>query len=254
MIESLAVIKAKLLVKSLVPQYPIDIQWLTDQVLHKPSIIHECDMDKGCSAVIVDKPHYAKIHIGVNNQHPKHKQRFGIVHEIAHIYCEHKGNISFIDEEEDPVLRREADSFATEVLMPTYYVLSLSPTNDNPLKLAWALYSRFKVSYEAACRRILELGIYQGLFAMFNRREYFCMHRSPGFSFNNEQLKKYLDVMTPQMEHGEKWAQEVKMHGSSYILYIQRFNTGNYLAFLVAAERNRTHFYNFVLKCIAGIR
>lgn len=251
MAESIAIIKARLLVKNITPRYPIDIHWFANQVLHKPSIIHAREMNINCNAVIIDKPYYDHIHIGVNINHPKNKQRFSIAHEIAHIYCEHKGNISFIDSEEDPVLRKEADGFATEILMPKYHVLTLSTKSNNPLNLAKAIYSSFEVSYEAACRRIIELDIYQGAFFMFSSKKYFCKYATPNYSVDVNILRKHFSEMCPTMTCGEKWTRNISMLGEPNILFLQRFHSGTYLAFLVKEERDPVQFYNMLINIIA---
>ena len=244
MAESIAVIKARLLVKNLAPRYPINILWFANQVLHKPSIIHLRELNPNCNAVIIDKPCYDHIHIGVNINHPDNKQRFSIIHEIAHIYCEHKGNISFIDSEEDPVLRKEADGFATEILMPKYHILTLSSRINNPLNLAREIYNNFDVSYETACRRILELYIYRGAFFMFSDRKYFYKYATPGYSYDVNVLRKIFFNTCPTMRCGEKWTQNISMFGESNTLFLQRLRSGTYLAFLIKEKSNPLQSYN----------
>ncbi|MTI83290.1 MAG: hypothetical protein FH756_05155 [Firmicutes bacterium] len=81
--ESIATIKARLLVKNLNPAYPLNIKWFVAEVLDKPVEIHQTELDPRCSALVIDKPHYDFIHIGVNKYHPRTRQRFATLHEIG---------------------------------------------------------------------------------------------------------------------------------------------------------------------------
>lgn len=241
--DSIASIKARLLINRLNPRYPIDVEWFASQILNKPVTIHEVDLDNQCSAVIYDKTYYDYIHIGVNKNHPKRKQRFGCFHELAHIYLEHKGNISFIDGEEDPVLRKEADDFAAESLMPKHRILSLAANSKEPLWLVRQIFQLYTVSNEAASRRIFDLDIHRGAVMIFNHRRLFCNHKSNGFNYDIDVIDSILKYECSNLHCGKAIQKELHFYKTHIILHLYRFYSGNFLAFLIEAKDASVSFH-----------
>ncbi|KYH31534.1 MAG: ImmA/IrrE family metallo-endopeptidase [Moorella sp. (in: firmicutes)] len=164
---SIAEAKARLLIKTYQPQYPLNIKEFVKLLgLDKPVEFHKChELPDEVSALVIDKEWYENIHILTNANHPVTRQRFGSVHELAHIYLGHKGGLHFYSPGniygEDPIEHCEADIFATELLMPIFHVFELAGRIRSPLSLLKAMETAFKVSLEAAARRVIELEIYK---------------------------------------------------------------------------------------------
>ncbi len=237
MTESAATIEARLLVNAIKPKYPLDISWLASHVLGKPVIIDEQDFPISICAMIVDKPFYSSVHICVNSNRPLASQRFGIAHELAHIYLGHQGNISFIEEEEDPVLHSEADDFATEVLAPKHRVLSLACKYKDPMDMINQILRGYRVSLEMTCRRLLELEIYNGAFIFFNESQSLFTYNSPGFKVN-----KQIHSL-PKMERGCLISQKETIDGIPVKYYIRRFKSGNFLITWIEEKSNSRRPY-----------
>lgn len=222
--ESNATIEARLLVNALKPKYPLDIAWLASQILGKPVVIDEHDFPINICAIILDKPEYTSIHIGVNRNRPRTSQRFGVVHELAHPYLGHHGNISFIEEEEDPVLHSEADDFATELLTPKHRMLPLACKYQKPMALIHQILRGYDVSLEMTCRRLLELEIFRGVFACFNESQPLFAYNTPGFKLRIEQFRSL-----PKIERGCLISRKETIEGIPVSCYIQRYKSGNFL-------------------------
>ncbi|MBE3588134.1 MAG: ImmA/IrrE family metallo-endopeptidase [Thermoanaerobacteraceae bacterium] len=225
MAESIAALKARMLVNALNPSYPLDVVWLASKILGKPVIIDQRDFPSNICAMIVDRPDFTQAHIGVNRNRTRASQRFGIVHELAHPYLEHRGNISFIEDEEDPVFHAEADDFATEMLAPKYRIFSLADRYREPLTLVRQIMRHHDVSLQMACRRVIELGIYQGAFLCFSESQVFFAYNSQGFSIDIDQVKSL-----PRLEKGCLISRQELVCGTSVTSYLQRFKSGNFLA------------------------
>ena len=244
--ESIATIKARLLVNTLKPRYPLDIAWLASQILGKPVVIDERDFPMNICAIILDKPEYETIHIGVNRNRPRASQRFSIVHELAHHYLEHQGNISFIEEEEDPVLRAEADAFSVEMLMPKHRILSLASKYHEPFSLIHQILRSHNVSLEATCRRIIELEIYRGAFVCFNESKPFFAYNTPGFHLDIDRINSL-----PRLNRGGLVSMQETVQGVPVVCYFKRFISGNFLATWV--EDNPASLYqNLLNKWLMG--
>lgn|GEM_PF-4448196 len=234
MTESNAAIEARLLVNALKPRYPLDVIWFAKQILGKPVVLDEQDFPINICAMILDKPEYTSVHICVNLNRPHTSRRFGIVHELAHLYLGHQGDISFIENEEDPLLHAEADAFSTEMLTPKHSILTLAHRYHEPMVLIHQILRGFNVSLEMTCRRLLELKIYNGAFACFNENESFFSYNTPGFEFK-EQINSI-----PKIKRGRLLARKETLRGVPVNYYIKRFESGNYL--LALAEEKPTFF------------
>lgn len=244
---SIATIKARLLVNALKPRYPLDVTWLASQILGKPVVIDEQDFPANICAMILDKPEYERVHIGVNRNRTCASQRFSIVHELGHIYLGHQGDISFIEDEEDPVLHAEADAFATEVLMPKYRILSLASKYLEPLPLIHQILLSHNVSLEATCRRLIELEIYRGAFVCFNESKPFFAYNTPGFNLDIERINSL-----PKLSRGGLISMQETVDGVPVICYFKRFKSGNFLATWI--EDNPTALYQKLMdKWLTGV-
>ncbi|SFH22210.1 Zn-dependent peptidase ImmA, M78 family [Desulfotomaculum arcticum] len=228
MTESNATIEARLLVNALKPKYPLEVTWLANQILDKPVILDEQDFPMNICAMILDKPIYTSVHICVNLNRPHTSRRFGVIHELAHLYLGHKGNISFIEEEEDPVLHTEADDFSTEMLTPKHSILMLAHRYHEPMVLIHKILRGYDVSLEMTCRRILELEIFNGTFTCFNENDTFFSYSTHGFELNTENIN-YI----PKINKGCLITRKETIHGVPVNCYIKRFISGNFLIALV---------------------
>ncbi|WP_165792104.1 ImmA/IrrE family metallo-endopeptidase [Desulfocucumis palustris] len=224
MTESNATIEARLLVNALKPKYPLDIAWLSSQVLGKPVIIDERDFPINVCAMILDKPVYTSVHICVNSNRPLTSRRFAVAHELAHIYLGHQGDISIIEEEEDPFLHTEADNFATEILAPKNRMLALAQKYREPMDLIHYILRGYKVSLEMACRRLVELEVYKGAFMCFSESQPLFAYNTPGVNLNIEKINSI-----PVIKRGCLICQKETIDGVPARCYIRRFKSGNFL-------------------------
>lgn len=228
MTESTAVIEARLLVNALKPKYPLDVLWLANQILDKPVVLDQQYFPNNICAMILDKPEYTQVHIAVNLNRTYTSRRFGVVHELAHLYLGHQGDISFIDEEEDPVFHAEADEFSTEMLVPKHNLLTLAQKYNEPLALIHKILHGYNVSLEMTCRRLLELEIYNGTFSCFNENNTFFTYTTSGFELNTQQINHI-----PKIDRGCLVTSRETIKGVPVTFYIKRFVSGNFFAALV---------------------
>ncbi len=107
--------------------------------------------------------------IGVNAQHPSHRQRFTIAHEIGHLIL-HKDADQFVDRvfRRDPVssdasdpTEIEANRFAAALLMPKKFLLAEPECKRGPLSSdnVEELSRRYGVSQQAMTFRLVNLGL-----------------------------------------------------------------------------------------------
>ncbi|WP_207637042.1 ImmA/IrrE family metallo-endopeptidase [Desulfosporosinus sp. OT] len=134
-------------------------------------------------------------YILINKFHHLNKKRFGICHEFGHLLLEHKhGNLypgsSEPDEEKD-----EANNFAAALLMPSNLVYSLARRySDNFTYLIQKMTQYFKVSTEAAARRLVDTDYMPGLIALVDpylgrlNWEY----HSPSLMLDRESFREFL--------------------------------------------------------------
>lgn len=110
--------------------------------------------DSVSGTIIKDEDLHA---IGVNQNHPRVRQRFTIAHEIGHYIMGHDEN-KIIDDTFDKSTdkEKEANKFASELLMP-YALLKLDiekERQDIP-----GLARKYEVSEQAMSIRLLESGL-----------------------------------------------------------------------------------------------
>lgn len=231
--------KARDLVRSLMPEYPLDIVQFANLLgLAKPVEFHKRrGLPDEVSALVVDKDWYGSIHILTNANHPITRQRFGSVHELAHLYLEHKGRLHFYSPDnwchEDPVEHSEADIFATEVLMPVFHVIELASKAKNPLKLLQAMQLKFGVSLEAAARRIIELEIYKNSACILLRDgQVVFEYKTPDYYFAGEITSNCLE----EVFHSMKPGQDKTWLWNDFTIYTSKRQKGFMLVVLVENE------------------
>ncbi|SMB95965.1 protein of unknown function [Thermanaeromonas toyohensis ToBE] len=228
--------KARELVRSLMPKYPLDIVQFANLLgLAKPVEFHKRrGLPDEVSALVIDKDWYGSIHILSNANHPITRQRFRCVHELAHLYLEHKGRLHFYSPgnwcHEDPVEHNEADIFATEVLMPVFHVIELASQVKNPLKLLQAMQLKFGVSLEAAARRIIELEIYKNSACILLRDgQVVFAYETPDFYLSWETIHECLGELFHNMKPGQEKAWLL----NNFTIYASKKQKGFILAVLV---------------------
>ncbi len=90
--------------------------------------------------------------IGVNGRHHRHRRRFTIGHELAHILLRHPPE-SHCTPKEIALCNAEADACAAELLMPANLLLQWLPITRSVSNLAYA----FDVSEEAMEVRLRDM-------------------------------------------------------------------------------------------------
>ncbi len=222
----IAIIKARVLYYDIKPIYPLNVFWLANHITGKPIQVNKEDFPVNICAMILNEPDYDKTYIAVNKNRTTASQRFAIVHELAHVYLGHRGKISVIEDEEDPVLRAEADAFATELLAPKDRILSLACKYSEPFHLIYQIRKSHNVSLEMTCRRLLELEIFRGAFVCFNESGSLFNYKTEGFNID---LNRILNL--PKIERGCSIIRRGTINGIPMTLHYQRFKqSGKYLA------------------------
>ena len=98
--------------------------------------------------------------IGVNKNNHKVRRRFTIAHELGHFLLEHSNRkeTDIIDEGSDQHIleEREANSFASQILMPEQVIRKEAEMKTLNIK---ALATKFDVSEQALTIRLLMLGL-----------------------------------------------------------------------------------------------
>lgn len=89
--------------------------------------------------------------IGINGHHHRHRRRFSLAHELAHILLKHPPE-SHCTSGEIATYNKEADLCASEILIPEHLLSPLLTTTHNIV----ALSRMFDVSEEAMVRRLLK--------------------------------------------------------------------------------------------------
>lgn len=113
--------------------------------------LHEVDLgDRDAFIITSDALGRSIIQYSRRNQVPR--KRFSIAHEVAHFYLGHTG-IAFLSGQ-DSYEEREANAFASELLMPEAFMLHLWSRGDmRPFVVAGV----FNVSWQAADIRVREV-------------------------------------------------------------------------------------------------
>ena len=105
-------------------------------------------IDDACSAIVSIKEKL----IGINAKHHRHRQRFSLGHEIAHILLKHPPE-SRCTGREIALFNLEADICGAEILMPESLLKQQLGKTQNPAQLA----REFDVSEEAMKMKLRSL-------------------------------------------------------------------------------------------------
>lgn len=134
-----------LLHRSLHPQYPpVDVEQIARSLGFQ--IVRIQSVGDELSGLVTLKHKL----VGVNGNHHRRRQRFTIAHELGHIALGHPPE-SRCSIREIACFNREADTFASELLIPTYFLLRY--TKSRPYSLL-SLARLFDVSEEAMRLRL----------------------------------------------------------------------------------------------------
>lgn len=96
--------------------------------------------------------------IGINGRHHRHRQRFSLCHELAHVLLRHPPEAR-CTKREIALFNAEADECAAELLMPTELLKGWLQRTRNTAALARI----FDVSEEAMIRKLASAGMSRGL-------------------------------------------------------------------------------------------
>lgn len=245
--ESGATLSARELIERITPIYPLDMNWFTNQlgleypvfIYWKPFLIPEINA--------TTKQTGSHVSIYINQNHPYTRQLFGFAHECGHLYLKHRSNPDILENGEDPGLHREADEFATEVLMPRLWTTYLACRSKTPLSLIRLLTRRHSVSVEAASRRILELQLYSGVITLVSRRQIIFNYTSDDHRVNKPALTSLVLRETDLLPRGCYTERRTGLQRTSpYHLYAYRFPSGDILAACVLEPDRRCQYGNMV--------
>jgi len=134
-------------------------------------------------------------HIFVNKFHHVNKKRFGICHEFGHLLLDHKHGNLYPGSNEPDEEKDEANNFAAALLMPSNLVYSLARRySDNLIYLIKKMTEYFKVSTEAAARRLVDSEYIPGLIALVDPflGKLNWEYHSPCLSINRETFREFL--------------------------------------------------------------
>lgn len=242
--ESGATLSARELIERITPRYPLDMYWFIKQLgLEYPVFIDWKSFHIPEISATIYHRIGSHVSIYINKNHPYSRQLFGFAHECGHLYLKHRSNLDILEKGEDPALHREADEFATEVLMPRLWTTYLACRSKNPLSLVRLLTQRHSVSVEAASRRILELQLYRGVITYVNRRQIAFNYASDDCRVHKTALTSLVVRETGLMPRGCYTERRTGLRRTSpYYLYAYRFPSGGILAACVL-EPDRSRQY-----------
>lgn len=257
--DSIGALKARSLIEKIKPRYPLDLEWFSQQPelgLDKPVKILSCNkLPDEVTATLVPHPDLRYYYILHNPIYNDERIRFGIAHELAHLYLGHDGYS--IGDDEDPDIKAEADDFATEILMPRFQVRIAAAKlfKLNPLKLVHKLRSKkyFWVSMEATCRRLLEIGIVKGAYILYDRQNLYFAYNYNGFKLGFPAKKVLLDTYL----NLEKKETSITTHsnpmGRIINFYAQKFSNGKVFGAFVYEEEYDIQKYDDLVQEILSI-
>jgi Zn-dependent peptidase ImmA (M78 family) len=138
--------------------------------------IRRDDADEGRSGFLVRHTDSGRAVIGVNDRHPKPRQRFTIAHELGH-YLLHEGELVHFDAERPGFrvnlrsegtssdMEREANLFAAELLMPSRFlerdkrIVELDLLEPSSADILQSVAKDYGVSVQALTYRLANLGL-----------------------------------------------------------------------------------------------
>jgi len=238
--HSIGTIEAQRLVNRMKPSYPVDIVWflkkLNSEMDKQVQLIPCSTLPNDVSAALIQHSQFEFHYIVYNTEHTIERNRFSVAHEFGHLVLKHKSYS--VGEDESPVTKKEADDFATDLLLPRARFINAAAVNRHldPVSLAMKLRDRrhFWVSLEAACRKILDLGLFTGTFILYDRSGRYFYYNSDDFE-PNEEAAKNVNRLLVGFENGPERALSAKTDG--LFIYAKRFLSGQILAAVVTGDR-----------------
>lgn len=251
--ESIGAFKARWLVENIRPIYPLNLIHFSRRPelgLDKPVSIVPCDKLPGeVNATLIRHPHLNDDFILYNSSNIIERIRFSIAHELAHLVLGHKGYS--IGDNEDQVMKKEADDFATELLLPYFKFMDIACINKNldPISLVMKLRDKryFWTSLESTCRRVLELELFTGAFILYDHlRPYFAYNSikfDPCDSFKEDINSILITIKSTLARRGT-----ISTTVEGLYIFARRFLSGQILASITTKDRIGYNIYNDLQK------
>ena len=190
-------------------------------------IIRECDcVPREITAQLACSDWIALIL--VNAFHPENKKRFGIAHEFGHLLLEHRHGNPYPGYKEPDQEKDEANSFAAALLMPSNHVDFLAKRySDNLINLVQKMATSFRVSIEAAARRLASTDYIPGLFALVDQNlgHLDWEYHSPSIMLDRELFREFLVRYFTQPKKREE---DIEIMGYPFKVEVKRM-WGKYL-------------------------
>lgn len=161
-------------------------------------------------------------YILVNRSHPENKKRFGIAHEFGHLLLQHQHGNPYPGSSEPDRENDEANNFAATLLMPSCHVYDLAKRySDSLLYLIKKISDHFRVSIEAAARRLANTDFIPGLFALVdtNLGRVDWEYHSPSIRLDREAFREFL---VRYFEHPKKREEDLEVMGYPFNVETKR--------------------------------
>jgi len=233
--------KAQELITRVKPSYPLDIVWLLDKLnefkMNKQVQLVPCDyLPDSVSASLIQHPGLNYQYIIYNSAHNIERKRFSVAHEFGHLALEHKAYS--IGDDEDPAIKKEADDFATELLMPRSKFTYAAAVNFHldPISLAMKLRDRrhFWTSLEATCRRLLDLGLFTGAFVLYDSNRRYFLYNSEDFD-PCEDRAEIINKLLNEFKHTAN-PKKFSTKTSDLFFFARKFSSGQILVALTPKD------------------
>ena len=240
--KSAGVLKARWLIDYINPSYPIDFFRLLErpelEIDRSVSIIPCDNLPINISATIVKHPRLNDCYIMFNTNHTIGRNRFSIAHEIGHLSLNHKGY--GIGENEDSSIKKEADDFACELLLPYSKFMNVAVMNYNldPISLAMKLRDKhhFWTSLEATCRRILDLGLFTGVFILYDHFRRYFTYNSNNFE-PCEDMAENINRVLVELKSALRSRAMFSTKTDNLFVFARKFVSGQILAAITTKDR-----------------
>jgi len=191
-------------------------------------IMEECDcVPREITAQLACTDWVASILI--NKFHHENKKRFGICHEFGHLLLEHTQGNPYPGSSEPDREKDEANNFAAALLMPSNLVYSLAKRySDNITYLVKKMTEYFRVSIEAASRRLVDTDYIPGLIALVDPHlgRLNWEYHSPSIMLDRESFREFLVRYFAQPKKREE---DLEIMGYPFKVEVKRMWDNKYL-------------------------
>ncbi len=238
--------KARWLIENLNPHYPLDLEWLVQQPelgFHKTVKIRPNPLlPPEITAFVLPHSDLSADYICYNPNYLTERIRFGVAHEIAHLYLGHEGYA--IGEDEDPDIKEDADNFGSELLMPYFRVRAKYAKLHklNPLHIVYNLKKYFWVSAEAMSRCLLLTNCITGAYFLYDNYKFYYVYLSDGLE-NNYEVRKMLMEEYETLRNKEYREIPYLRHGQMTKFYLHKFSNGKVFGALDIDRRHNSIEY-----------